>query len=135
MFSHISVGCRDLAVAAAFYDALLAPLGLRRREVVPDGGPAAACWVKPGQPLPRFYVYLPFDGRPASAGNGSMTAFLADSPATVDAAWAAGMAHGGSDEGRPGPRPRYGEGYYGAYLRDPDGNKLHIAHRGDVFAG
>ncbi|HEX2011244.1 MAG TPA: VOC family protein, partial [Roseateles sp.] len=89
-------------------------------------------WIAPGRGLPRFYVYRPFDGRPASAGNGCMTAFAAASPAAVDAAHAAGLAAGGRDEGAPGPRPRYGEGYYGAYLRDPDGNKLHLVHRGDM---
>ena len=132
MFSHICVGCSDLARSATFYDALLAPLGLERRAVMPDGGPAAACWTAPGQALPRFYVYLPFDGRPASVGNGAMVAFVATSPTAVASAYSAGLKTGGSDEGTPGPRTRYGAGYYGAYLRDPDGNKLHIVHRGDI---
>lgn len=132
MFSHVAVGSRDLERAGAFYDAVLAPLGLTRRPVEPDGGPAALCWVGASASLPRFYVYVPFDGAPASTGNGSMVAFLADAPRAVDAAHAAGMAAGGSDEGAPGPRPRYGDGYYGAYLRDPDGNKIHVVHRGDV---
>jgi catechol 2,3-dioxygenase-like lactoylglutathione lyase family enzyme len=132
MFSHVTVGTRDLARAAAFYDALLLPLGLRRREVLPDGGPAAACWVLPGQVLPRFYVFMPFNRQPASAGNGSMVAFLAPSPAAVDAAFRAGLDAGGADEGAPGERANYGPGYYGAYLRDPDGNKIHLAFRGDL---
>lgn len=84
--------------------------------------------------LPRFYVYRPLDGRAATPGNGAMTAFLASSPATVDLAHAAGLAAGGTDEGAPGERPRYAEGYYGAYLRDPGGNKVHIVHRGDLQA-
>jgi len=126
MFSHICVGSNDLERSAAFYDALLAPLGLRRRIVLPDGGPSAACWVSALAGLPRFYVYLPFDGAPASAGNGSMVAFMAPSIAAVHAAHAAGLAAGGRDEGAPGPRSRYGEGYYGGYLRDPDHNKIHI---------
>ncbi|BCL76849.1 lactoylglutathione lyase [Jeongeupia sp. HS-3] len=132
MFSHITVGCSDLPRAAAFYDAVLIPIGLQRRVVTPDGGPAAACWVSPDRLLPRFYVYLPFDRQPASAGNGSMVAFLAPSPAAVDQAYAAGIAAGGTDEGPPGPRPHYGAGYYGAYIRDHDDNKIHIAFRGDV---
>ncbi len=135
MFSHFTVGCRDLDRATAFYDAVLTPLGLARRPVTPDGAPAAACWILPGLPLPRFYVYMPFDRNPASAGNGCMVAFLAPAPAAVDAAYAAGLAALGSDEGAPGPRPHYGEGYYGAYLRDPDGNKVHIVYRGDVGIG
>lgn len=132
MFSHLTVGARDLERAGRFYDAVLSPLGLQRRAVQPDGGPAALCWVTPQASLPRFYVYSPFNGEPATAGNGSMAAFLAPSPEAVDAAHAAGLARGGSDEGPPGPRPHYGDGYYGAYLRDPDGNKVHVVHRADV---
>ncbi|MEM1284078.1 MAG: VOC family protein [Pseudomonadota bacterium] len=132
MLSHVTVGCSDLDRAATFYDAVLIPIGLVRRPVIPDGGPAAACWIVPERQLPRFYVYLPFDRQPASAGNGSMVAFTAPSPAAVDTAYKAGLAAGGSSEGEPGPRDRYGEGYYGAYLRDPDGNKVHVAFRGDI---
>lgn len=132
MFSHITVGCTDLPRAAAFYDALLAPLGLVRRAVMPDGGPESACWVSPGQTLPRFYVYIPLDGEPASVGNGCMVAFSAPSAEAVHAAHEAALRRGGRDEGAPGPRPRYGQGYYGAYLRDPDGNKIHAVYRGDI---
>ncbi len=132
LFSHVTVGCTDLSRAAVFYDAVLAPLGLIRRPVTPDGGPDAACWIVPGQTLPRFYVYIPLDGEPASAGNGSMVAFCAPSPQAVHAAHEAALRHRGRDEGAPGPRPRYGQGYYGAYLRDPDGNKIHVVHRGDI---
>ena len=115
-----------------FYDAVLLSLGLQRRVVEPDGGPLASCWVTSIAPLPRFYVYLPFDGKSATTGNGAMTAFLAPSPEIVDAAYAAGLANDGINEGAPGPRPQYGTGYYGAYIRDPDGNKLHIVFRGDM---
>lgn len=132
MFSHITLGARDLERAGRFYDAVLFPLGLQRRAVQPDGGPVALCWVAPPAALPRFYVYSPFNGEPATAGNGAMVAFVAPSPDAVDAAHAAGLAWGGSDEGPPGPRPHYGDGYYGAYLRDPDGNKVHVVHRADV---
>ncbi len=132
MFSHVTVGCDDLGAAALFYDAVLTELGLVRRKMTPDGGPPALCWVGREHTLPRFFVYRPLDGCAATPGNGAMTAFLAPSPAAVDAAHAAGLASGGIDEGAPGERPRYGKGYYGAYLRDPGGNKLHIAHRGDL---
>lgn len=132
MFSHVIVGTRDLPRAEAFYDAVLIHLGLKRRQVIPDGGPDTACWVSPNQALPRFYVSLPFDRGQASVGNGSMVAFLAPDPAAVDRAYQAGLAAGGTDEGPPGERVRYGTGYYGAYLRDPDGNKVHIVHRGDM---
>jgi catechol 2,3-dioxygenase-like lactoylglutathione lyase family enzyme len=132
MFSHITVGTRDIERSAQFYDAVLKPLGLIRRPVTADGGPAAACWIVLGQALPRFYVYVPFDRGSASVGNGSMVAFLAPTPTAVDAGYAAGISAGGTDQGQPGPRERYGDGYYGAYLRDPDGNKVHLAYRGDV---
>lgn len=132
MFSHVTVGCVDLVAAGAFYDAVLFPLGLRRRPVTPDGGPLSLCWVTPNAHLPRFYVYHPFNGRPARAGNGAMVAFTAPGPAEVDAAYAAGMVAGGTDAGPPGERPHYGRGYYGAYLFDPCGNKLHLVHRGDI---
>ncbi|HZX28766.1 MAG TPA: VOC family protein [Telluria sp.] len=132
MFSHVTVGTRDLEKACAFYDAVLIPIGLKRRTMTPDGGPPAACWVHPSLTLPRFYVYMPFNRLPANPGNGSMVAFLAPSQEAVDAAYRAGMAAGGTDEGEPGERPHYAPGYYGAYLRDPDGNKVHITYRGDM---
>jgi len=132
MFSHITVGTNDLAKAELFYDALFFPLGLKQRKVIPDGGPASCCWVREDHTLPRFYVYSPLNGALANAGNGSMTAFLATSKAGVESAYKAGVKMGGTCEGKPGPRKHYGEGYYGAYLRDPDGNKLHIVFRGDL---
>lgn len=134
MFSHVMIGTRDLQRAAAFYDAVLLPIGLKRRQVIPDGGPDSACWVSPGEPLPRFYVTLPFNREQATVANGGMVAFLAPSAESVDAAYHAGLAAGGSDEGPPGERVRYGAGYYGAYLRDPDGNKVHIVYRGDLLS-
>jgi catechol 2,3-dioxygenase-like lactoylglutathione lyase family enzyme len=129
MFSHITVGVSDLERAALFYDALLTPLGLARRAVTPDGGPSSLCWHQPETGLPRFYAYLPFDGGPCSSGNGSMVAFLAPSINAVEQAYADAMLQGGTDQGAPGPRQHYGPGYFGAYLRDPDGNKIHVVHR------
>ncbi|GLQ09941.1 lactoylglutathione lyase [Devosia yakushimensis] len=131
MFSHVTVGASDLERAGRFYDAVLLPLGLKRRLVEPDGGPPALCWVGETS-FPRFYVYSPFNGEAASAGNGAMTAFNAPSSAAIEIAHAAGLAAGGSNEGAPGPRPHYSPGYYGAYLRDPDGNKLHLVFRSDL---
>ena len=128
MFSHVTVGSNDLDRAAVFYDAVLLPLGLRRRIVEPDGGPPALCWVG-AKPYPRFYVYALFNGQVATSGNGAMIAFIAPSRAAVDHAHAAGLTSGGADEGAPGLRTHYAPDYYGAYLRDPDGNKLHMVHR------
>lgn len=132
MLSHITVGVSDLDRAERFYDALLKPLGLAQRQVIPDGGPASRCWHRPGDSFPRFYAYLPFDGERPSHGNGSMTAFFAPAPEAVERAYADALAQGGTDEGPPGLRHQYGPGYFGAYLRDPDGNKIHIVHRKDV---
>jgi catechol 2,3-dioxygenase-like lactoylglutathione lyase family enzyme len=133
MFSHITVGTFNLQDAATFYDAVLQPIGLVRRQVVTsDGGVESVCWVSPDSQLPRFYVYMPFNRQPASVGNGSMVAFQAPSEAAVDAAYLAGLSAGGTDEGKPGERRHYGDGYYGAYLRDPDGNKVHVVYRGDL---
>jgi catechol 2,3-dioxygenase-like lactoylglutathione lyase family enzyme len=133
MFSHITVGVRNLDRAAAFYGAVLKPLGYSERPVTPDGGPASRCWVDVAHPLPRFYIYEPFNGEPPSAGNGSMTAFLAPSAEAVVVAHGAGLSARGVCCGPPGARPNYGNGYFGAYLFDPDGNKIHVVHRGDLI--
>jgi catechol 2,3-dioxygenase-like lactoylglutathione lyase family enzyme len=135
MFSHITLGVSDLERAGAFYDALLLPLGYPQRPVAADGGPASLCWHQPGAPHPRFYAYLPYDGQPCSAGNGTMVAFRAPSREAVDEGYAGAIAAGGANDGPPGPRPQYSPGYYGAYLRDPDGNKVHLVHRADLEMG
>jgi len=62
-----------------------------------------------------------------------MVAFLAPTVEAVNASYSAGIEAGGRDDGPPGERIRYGVGYYGAYLRDPDGNKVHVVRRGDLF--
>lgn len=128
MFSHVMFGARDVPRLAAFYDAVLAPLGLVRAEW--GDGPEGASWRRPGEAHPTFDVQVPFDGREATPGAGHMVAFLAPTRAAVDAAHAAALAHGGTDEGAPGLRERYAPDYYGAYMRDPEGNKVHVVHRG-----
>jgi catechol 2,3-dioxygenase-like lactoylglutathione lyase family enzyme len=133
MFSHIMLGANNLPAMIRFYDAVLTPLGLTQRPFADDGGPAGACWTKTGARLPEFFIQGPYDRQPATAGNGVMVAFLAADHQSINAAHKAGLAAGGTDEGPPGPRPHYGAGYYGAYLRDPEGNKLHLAYRGDVI--
>ena len=123
MLKSACLGTNDLTRAARFYDAVLAPLALVRifeteTEVGfgPDGG------------APCLYVVKPYDGRPATWGNGTQMIFKAMSPEAVDAFHAAALGEGGLDEGAPGPRD-YAPGYYGAYCRDPDGNKLHAAYQ------
>ncbi|HQT85561.1 MAG: lactoylglutathione lyase [Acidiphilium sp. 37-64-53] len=128
MFSHIMLGCRDLTCLIGFYDAALAPLGLIRKASEDDGGPAGAGWTRPGQRWPLFYVQYPLNGLPSTWGNGVQVSFAAPSRSAVDLAWQAALDHGGSDEGAPGLRPQYEPDYYGAYCRDPEGNKLCFVH-------
>jgi catechol 2,3-dioxygenase-like lactoylglutathione lyase family enzyme len=122
LFSYVSLGTRDLARAMRFYDAVLAPLGHARVEDH-DPGDRSAAWGL-DDPGPHLWVTQPFDGQPATSGNGTMVSFLAPTRVAVDAFHAAALAHGGSDEGAPGLRPQYGARFYAGYVRDPDGNKL-----------
>ena len=121
MFSYICLGTGDIARARAFRDAMLAPLGQTRVAGYDDATSSAWGRVDPG---PHLWVTEPFDGQPAGVGNGTMVSFLAQDRAAVDAFHAAGVAHGGRNEGAPALRPQYGTGFYAGYLRDPDGNKL-----------
>ncbi|HTR83256.1 MAG TPA: VOC family protein [Reyranella sp.] len=121
MFSHLTVGINDVARAKAFYDAVTKPLGLERRIDQPD----AAAYGPPGGRAP-LWIVRPLDKKPATAGNGITIGLDAPNRAAVDAAHAGGLAAGGKDEGKPGLRPHYHANYYGAYVRDPDGNKVCI---------
>jgi catechol 2,3-dioxygenase-like lactoylglutathione lyase family enzyme len=122
MFSHIHIGVSDFERAFAFYANILPGLGLQLKFREPENGWAG--WKLPDQDRPLFLIGQPFDGHPASAGNGQMTAFLAPSRAAVDACYRTALAAGASDEGAPGLRPQYHQHYYGAYFRDLDGNKI-----------
>lgn len=122
MISHVFIGITDFERALAFYSALMDGLGLQRKFA--DPAKPWTGWVAPGKPRPLFVIGHPFDGQPHDAGNGQMTSLLAPSRAHVDQAHAAALAHGGMCEGAPGLRPHYHPNYYGAYFRDPDGNKL-----------
>jgi catechol 2,3-dioxygenase-like lactoylglutathione lyase family enzyme len=125
VFSHVVVGVRDLDIALGFYDPLMAALGHAPRFREDERGWAG--WQPADSDRPLFIVGRPFDGQSAQPGNGAMTAFLAASRAVVEAAYAVALAHGGISEGAPGLRPEYHPDYYGAYFRDPDGNKLCVA--------
>ncbi|GGX70985.1 lactoylglutathione lyase [Tateyamaria omphalii] len=131
MISHVTIGTSNLSAATAFYDNVLEPLGLSQKIVNPDGGPPASCWISENQLLPRFYVYEPYNGKRAAPGNGVMIAFLAPTERAVSLSYSAALAAGAKDCGKPGPRPRYGQGYFGAYFLDLDGNKIHVVFRRD----
>ncbi len=119
MILYITLGTNDLARATRFYDAALAPLGIQRLRTETD----ESGYGIPGDTRCRLWVTKPYNGQPASIGNGSMPALVAPDEAAVRAFHAAGLAQGGTDEGAPGYRP-YGPSFYAAYLRDPDGNKI-----------
>ncbi|HEV7457416.1 MAG TPA: VOC family protein [Roseococcus sp.] len=128
MFSHVTFGTNDLARAAAFYDPLMARLGLRRIES--DPGHGLIGYGTHAEATPQFYLMKPFDGAPATIGNGAMAAFEAQDRATVDAFHRIALEQGGRCEGPPGLRPHYHPDYYGTYVRDADGNKLCcVCHR------
>ena len=118
MIGYATVGTNDLPRAAAFYDELLALLGAKRFmefetfiawQVAPD---------KPG-----FAVTKPYDGKPATVGNGTMIAFAVDSKELVHQVYDKAIALGAKDEGPAGPR---GDEFYAGYFRDLDGNKLNV---------
>jgi catechol 2,3-dioxygenase-like lactoylglutathione lyase family enzyme len=119
MISYITIGASDLDRAGAFYDAVLGALGNQRLWRQGD-------WIGygPDEDHATVMICAPENGQPAKAGNGIMVGLKAQTAAQVDAFHAAALAQGGACAGAPGPRPAYGEGYYLAYVRDPDGNKL-----------
>jgi catechol 2,3-dioxygenase-like lactoylglutathione lyase family enzyme len=118
MIGYVSVGTNDWNRAIAFYEALMSELGAKR---VMDYETFVA-W-KQGKGRPGFALAIPYDKKRATVGNGSMVAFEVADPARVDALYRNALALGATDEGPPGDR---GDGYYGAYFRDLDGNKLNF---------
>lgn len=119
MFLYLTLGTNDLDRATRFYDPVMATLSLIRAQTETDEIGYAA----PDDTRCRLWITRPYDGQPATVGNGSMPALVAQSQAAVNAFHAAALAHGGRDEGAPGLRP-YGPSFYACYVRDPDGNKL-----------
>lgn len=127
IISHITVGLADLERDRAFYTAVLKVLGIV--EIPEEGDAHSAGYGYLGLALPIIYLQPPFDGRPATWGNGCHTALAATSREAVDQFHRAAIANGGSDEGEPGLRPQYSANYYAAYVRDCLGNKLQAVCR------
>lgn len=117
MIDHVSVSVRDLAAAARFYEAVLAALGIEKLEVRP-------ATVGFGKKYPEFWINLRPGMPPIDAGDGAHICFRARSADIVDAFHAAALQAGGESEGAPGLRPQHGEGYYAAFICDPDGNRV-----------
>lgn len=122
MISHVHLGVTDFERAKAFYAPLMAALG----HVLKFSEGGWAGWKSRDADRPLFLIGAPYNGEAATPGNGQMIALLAQDRRTVDACYAAALAAGGRCEGPPGLRPHYHPNYYGAYVRDPDGNKLCI---------
>ena len=117
IFTHVVLGTNDLKKATKFYDATLGALGLK---CLGPFGEKAFLYGKDG---PEFLVTKPANGKPASHANGGTIGFAAPTRKAVHEFHKAGLANGGTDEGKPGPRD-FTPTAYAAYLRDPDGNKI-----------
>ncbi|MDE2420877.1 MAG: VOC family protein [Gammaproteobacteria bacterium] len=126
MFSHIMIGVTDFERAMAFYKPVMDGLGISFR-FVDDSRPWAG-WQSSPEPRPLFLIGRPYNQQPHQSGNGQMVAFLARSRRHVDQVYEIALANGGSCAGEPHLRPEYHEHYYGAYFRDPDGNKLCVVY-------
>ena len=116
MIGYVTIGTNDLDRAGAFYDALLSTFGAERFME----NERLIAW-RADETSPGIGVCTPFDGQPATVGNGMMVALPMGEPGQVKAIHAKALELGGTDEGAPGQR--FGQ-FYGAYFRDPDGNKL-----------
>ncbi len=117
MIDHVSLAVRDLARATRFYEAVLGAIGFAKLEVRP-------ATVGFGKRYAELWLNHRPAGAPGAAQSGVHVCLRAKGPAAVDAFHAAALAAGGTCDGAPGPRPQHGEGYYAAFIRDPDGNRL-----------
>jgi len=117
MIDHVSVGTADLERATRFYDAVLGAIGYMRLETRPKT-------VGYGKQYAEFWVNLRAGMAPVEAGSGAHVGLRVRTTEVVDAFHAAALAAGGSSDGAPGLRPQHGEGYYSAFIRDPDGNRI-----------
>ena len=121
MIGYVNIGTNDVARATDFFDALFGVIGVGQLMTFPTGAVAyGASWT-----TPMIAVGPPYDGQPATPGNGTMIALVVDERAKVDALHAKALALDGADEGAPGVRGDEGpQAFYGAYFRDLDGNKF-----------
>lgn len=127
VISHVSIGTNDYEKARAFYDAVMPTVGA---NVLMEHPNAAAY----GRKFPEFWVAAPHDGKPASVGNGFHIGFIADNKEQVHTFYDAAIAAGATCDGPPGPRPLYGEPYYGCFVRDLEDHKIEAAYWDEALA-
>ena len=128
MIGYATLGTNDIDSALTFYDALFATVGGKRLMQMPDSRQLTFDGAGAGKPM--LAIGKPYDGQDATAGNGTMVALAADTREQVDQVYAKAIELGGADEGAPGSRGPEQMGFYGAYFRDPDGNKLCVFKMG-----
>jgi catechol 2,3-dioxygenase-like lactoylglutathione lyase family enzyme len=128
MISHIFLGSDQLERAQIFYGPILGALGWKLRYANLEVGRLA--WQPAIGGRPYFVVGKPFDGEPATVGNGTMAALLAPDRDTVQRVHDLALGLGATNEGAPGLRPHYHPNYYGAYFRDPHGHKVCVCCHG-----
>lgn len=124
---YVMIGSNDVAKARSYYDAIVPQIG---GKVVAEYMPHAVCYqLRDGG---FMWLATPFDKEAATVGNGNMFGLLCQSEEEVREVHAAALANGGGNEGDPGERPQYGPNFYGAYARDPDGNKMSFVYLGEA---
>ncbi|GLR72218.1 VOC family protein [Agaribacter marinus] len=126
MISHVTIGVKDFTNALKFYSEIMSNLGFKQRFC--DYQRPWAGWQSNENARPLFIITVPVNGDLQSAGNGQMIALLAKDPAMVDSTYKIAVRNGGQCAGKPGLRPEYHEGYYGAYFKDLDSNKICIVN-------
>lgn len=117
MIDHVSIPVRDLDAATRFYEAVLGTLGITKLEARP-------ATVGFGKKYPEFWINLRSDMQAFPAGSGAHVCFRARATDLIDAFHTAALQAGGLSDGAPGLRPQHGDGYYAAFIRDPDGNRI-----------
>jgi catechol 2,3-dioxygenase-like lactoylglutathione lyase family enzyme len=121
ILSHVSIGTNKFDEACVFYDAVMATIGAKRIMDFPGA-------IAYGKEYPEFWLQAPADGGTAETANGVHFGFVATSKEVVHSFFDAAIKFGASGDGEPGPRPDYGEPYYGCFVRDLDGHKIEAAY-------
>ncbi len=127
IISHVSIGTNNFDEASRFYDAVLATIGATRKMEFPGA-------IAYGKEFPEFWLQSPEDGGEAETANGVHFGFVAPSKAAVHGFFDAAIEHGAKGDGDPGPRPLYGEPYYGCFVSDLDGHKIEAAYWDEELA-